>query len=58
MGAVSRSAVQRLFIGHTAERLVDRLACDVLVVKPRGFATKVTRQPRVIRTLPLVEISP
>lgn len=52
MGAVSRSAVRRLFIGHTAERLVDRVACDVLVVKPRGFQTSVTARPRVILNLP------
>jgi universal stress protein E len=35
MGAVSRSALKRLFIGSTAEHLLDRLPCDVLVVKPR-----------------------
>jgi len=44
MGAVSRSAVTRLFIGNTAERALDRLTCDVLVVKPRGFAAEVTRR--------------
>src|SRR5579864_1170430 len=37
MGAVSRSALARLFIGSAAERVLDRLSCDVLVVKPRGF---------------------
>jgi universal stress protein E len=58
MGAVSRSAVRRLFIGHTAERLVDRLDCDVLVVKPRGFETSVTARPRAIFNLPPLEISP
>lgn len=58
MGAVSRSAIRRLFIGHTAERLVDRLDCDVLVVKPRGFKTGVTARPRVIVNLPALEISP
>lgn len=41
MGAVSRSALARLFIGNTAERVLDRLSCDVLIVKPRGFKTKV-----------------
>lgn len=35
MGAVSRSALERLFIGSTAEHLLDRLPCDVLVVKPK-----------------------
>lgn len=58
MGAVSRGAVRRLFIGHTAERLVDRLDCDVLIVKPRGFKTAVTQRPRLIVNLPPLEISP
>ena len=41
MGAVSRSAVNRLFIGSTAEGLIDALTCDVCVVKPPGFRTSV-----------------
>lgn len=36
MGAVSRSRLQELFIGSTAELVLDRLPCDVLVVKPPG----------------------
>ena len=43
MGAVSRSALARLFIGNTAERVLDKLSCDVLVVKPKGFSKKATR---------------
>lgn len=39
MGAVSRSALGRLLIGSTAERVLDELACDVLIVKPRSFKT-------------------
>jgi universal stress protein E len=35
-GAVSRSPVRRLFVGSTAERLLDRLPCDILVVKPEN----------------------
>ena len=34
MGAISRSAIDRAFVGNTAERLLDELVCDVLVVKP------------------------
>jgi universal stress protein E len=34
MGAVSRSRLQELFVGSTAEQVLDRLPCDVLVVKP------------------------
>jgi universal stress protein E len=33
MGAVSRSRLQELFVGSTAERTLDRLSCDVLIVK-------------------------
>jgi universal stress protein E len=34
MGAVSRSRLDRVLIGNTAEKILDRLECDVLVVKP------------------------
>jgi universal stress protein E len=44
MGAVSRTGLKRLFIGHTAERVIDRLKCDVLIVKPAGFKTPVPRR--------------
>jgi universal stress protein E len=40
MGAVSRSRLQEVFLGSTAERVLDRLGCDVLVVKPANFAEK------------------
>jgi universal stress protein E len=40
MGAISRSRMQELFIGSTAERVLDRIPCDVLVVKPPDFAEK------------------
>ncbi|HMB72489.1 MAG TPA: universal stress protein [Gammaproteobacteria bacterium] len=35
MGAVARSALQRVFLGSTAERVLDHLPCDLLVVKPQ-----------------------
>lgn len=34
MGAISRSRLDRVLIGNTAERVMDRLDCDVLVIKP------------------------
>jgi universal stress protein E len=37
MGAVSRSGLKGLFIGNTAEDVLDRLHCDLLIVKPSGF---------------------
>jgi universal stress protein E len=33
MGAVSRSGLDRIFVGSTAERVLDRLPCDLLIVK-------------------------
>jgi len=41
MGAVSRSALKRLFIGNTSERVLDALSCDVLVAKPPGFRSSI-----------------
>lgn len=38
LGSIHRSALNRLLIGSTALALFDRLACDVLVLKPAGFA--------------------
>lgn len=34
MGAVARSALQRAFLGSTAERVLDHLPCDLMIVKP------------------------
>ena len=40
MGAVSRSRLQEVFLGSTAERVLERMGCDVLVVKPADFREK------------------
>jgi universal stress protein E len=37
MGAVARSGLKRLFIGSTAERVLDRLPCDLVIIKPLEF---------------------
>ncbi len=37
MGAVARGALGRVFIGSTAERVLDRLPCDLVVIKPVDF---------------------
>jgi universal stress protein E len=49
MGAVSRSGLKSVFIGNTAERVLDHLQCDLLVVKPLRFETRVRRAPRGVR---------
>jgi universal stress protein E len=38
MGAVSRSGLERIFIGSTAEQVLEALPCDVLVLKSPDFA--------------------
>lgn len=38
MGAVARGIIDRILIGHTAERILDRLPCDMIVIKPPGEA--------------------
>jgi universal stress protein E len=53
MGAISRSGLSRLVIGNTAERVLDHLKCDVLVVKPRNFRNVVARQPRGVQMVAL-----
>lgn len=37
MGALSRSGLKGLFLGNTAEDVLDRLHCDLIIVKPEGF---------------------
>lgn len=43
MGAVSRNQWKRLFIGATAERTLEHLPCDLLIVKPDWFQTPVRK---------------
>jgi universal stress protein E len=46
MGAISRSGAKRLLIGDTAERMLDRITCDILIVKPPGFCRPISVAPR------------
>lgn len=41
LGAVNRSVLKRVVIGHTAERLLNVLDCDLLITKVPGFRTPV-----------------
>jgi len=51
LGSLSRSGLDRLIIGNTAEALIDRLHCDILVVKPTAFRHKFARMPRGARVV-------
>lgn len=46
MGALSRSGLKRFIIGNTAESLLDYLACDALILKPRKSVKKVPLRQR------------
>jgi universal stress protein E len=51
LGTLSRSGVKRIVIGNTAEKLLDALTCDVLVVKPANFVSGTPRALRGVRLL-------
>jgi universal stress protein E len=57
MGAVSRSGLKRFVIGNTAETLLDRLDCDLLIVKPYGFAARVPNSPRGVHLVSLASVA-
>jgi universal stress protein E len=58
MGAISRSGLKRLVLGNTAEKLLDHLPCDVLVVKPRRFTNRVPRTRRGAQLIALSAYQP
>jgi universal stress protein E len=47
MGAVSRGGFFDLFIGGTAETVLERLACDVVIIKPARLAGPMWRGERM-----------
>lgn len=42
VGAVSRGRIKRWLIGSTAEKILDKLPCDLLILKPADFETPVS----------------
>ena len=42
MGTVGRSGIPGLVIGNTAERMLNRLECSILTLKPPGFVSPVS----------------
>jgi len=41
MGAIARSGLKRIFVGSTAEDVLEKLPCDALIVKPPQFGDHV-----------------
>ncbi len=42
MGTVSRAGIPGMLMGNTAERLIDRIDCALLAIKPKEFVCPVT----------------
>lgn len=53
LGSLSRSGLDRFLIGNTAEALIDRLGCDILLVKPPSFRHTLARAPRGVHVTPI-----
>ncbi|MEX2494527.1 MAG: universal stress protein [Woeseia sp.] len=51
MGAIARNRLRRLFIGATAERTLEHLSCDLLIIKPDWFphAMQLAENLRTVR---------
>jgi universal stress protein E len=37
MGAIARRGIKKVLIGSTATRVLDRLPCDLVIIKPATF---------------------
>jgi len=51
MGAISRSSLKRIFIGSTAEKVLQDLPCDVLVMKPKRLTSRIDTKERSLRAI-------
>lgn len=52
MGALSRSGLEGMLIGNTAEQVIDQVSCDVLIVKPDHFGIHFSPHVQGARRLP------
>ena len=51
MGALSRSGLKGFLVGNTAERVLNDLPCDVLIVKPVQFTSRIPSRCRGLQLL-------
>jgi universal stress protein E len=58
MGALARGGLKRLLIGNTAERVLDYLPSDLLIIKPDAFRQQVPRRRRGARYFSLSSLAP
>ena len=45
MGSIARSRLKRVFVGSTVEEVLEKIACDVVVVKPESFVCPIEARP-------------
>lgn len=41
MGTIARTGLDGIFVGNTAERILDEVSCSILAVKPPGFVSPI-----------------
>ncbi len=41
LGTIGRSGIAGLLMGNTAERILNKVECSVLAVKPEGFVSSI-----------------
>ena len=41
LGTVGRSGLGLTLLGNTAEQVIDKLDCDLLALKPKGFVSPI-----------------
>lgn len=46
MGSLARSRLENAIIGSTAEKVMDQLSCDLLIIKPKGFCSPIIFKKR------------
>ncbi|MDP1709053.1 MAG: universal stress protein [Gammaproteobacteria bacterium] len=56
MGTVARTGIAGLFIGNTAEAILEQLQCSVLAVKPLGFVSPIKLSEQQIPNLMLLKM--
>ena len=47
MGIVVRSGIPGFFFGNTAEKILNRLDCSVLALKPKGWSSSISTNKRL-----------
>lgn len=47
LGTTGRTGLSAVFIGNTAEHVIDKINCDVLALKPNGYVSPLDPQTAI-----------